>query len=63
MIHILLFLLQEKIEIQNKYQSHFIENGRYNKEIALNMGDEYYFGRFNSVEDAIEFKNYIQDKQ
>ena len=50
-------------EIQNKYQSHFIENGRYNKEIALNMGDEYYFGRFNSVEDAIEFKNYIQDKQ
>ncbi len=49
-------------EIKNRYQDKLIEYGRYNKEIAANMGDEYYFGRFEDVESALEFKDFIQEK-
>lgn len=49
-------------DIQNKYHDHIKEHGRYNKEIALCMGDEYFFGVFDNTEEMIEFKNYIQEK-
>lgn len=49
-------------DIINNFRSNFVEHGRYNKEIALAMGDEYFFGKFENIDDAINFKNYIQTK-
>lgn len=49
-------------QIMSLYQNSIADYGRYSKEIALNMGDSYYFGRFDSVEQALEFQKFIQQK-
>lgn len=48
--------------IMLNYQNNVFDHGRYNKEIALNMGDEYYFAKFNSVEEALNFQKFVQEK-
>lgn len=54
--------LHSEQEIINRYKESIIEQGRYNKEIALVMGDTYYFGKFNNVDEALEFKNFVSTK-
>ena len=49
-------------EIYSLYKENIARHGYYNKEIADAMGDEFYLAKFNNVEDALAFKNYIQAK-
>ncbi len=48
--------------IMSTFSNNVLEHGRYNKEIALNMGDEYYFAKFDNVEDALKFQKFVQEK-
>ena len=43
----------------NKYGDKVKEHGRYPYEIAVAMGDEFYFGVFDNLKEALEFKDYI----
>lgn len=49
-------------DIVSKYTDSLISHGRYPKGISLAMGDEFYFGRFDNLDKAIEFQQFIQKK-
>lgn len=49
-------------EIKGKYQNQLVENGIYPPHIAKAMGDEYYFGRFKTIDEAMEFQKFIAEK-
>ena len=49
-------------EIATLFKPFIIESGRYPKSIADAMGDEYFFGKFNELQNAITFQNYVQKK-
>lgn len=50
-------------DILSKYKDDLLDYGRYNKEVALVMGNSYYYAKFIDLDEAIEFANYIRDKQ
>lgn len=49
-------------EIFDIFKRDIKEHGRYNKEIAQCMGDEYYFATFDNKQDMLDFKDFIQKK-
>lgn len=49
-------------EIFKKYQDFIVKHGFYDKAISLCMGDEYFMAKFDNVEQALSFKNYIREK-
>jgi biotin carboxylase len=49
-------------DITTTYKDNLVAHGRYPKGIALAMGDEFYFGRFNDIPSALSFQQYIQEK-
>ena len=49
-------------EIATLFKPFIIESGRYPKSIADAMGDEYFFGKFRELQNAITFQNYVQKK-
>lgn len=50
-------------EILNKYQNEIFDHGRYNKEVALVMGNSYYYAKFKDLEKAKEFASFIMIKK
>ena len=49
-------------EINENYKDFLVEHGYYDKAIALCMGDEYFMAKFNNVNDALSFKNFVMAK-
>lgn len=49
-------------EINQKYSSNIVRHGYYDKAIADAMGNEFFFGRFESVNDALEFQRFVMAK-
>ena len=49
-------------EIFEKYQDFILKHGYYDKAISLCMGDEYFMAKFDNVDDALSFKNYVREK-
>jgi hypothetical protein len=49
-------------EIFYKYAENIFKCGRYPKEIALEMGDTYFYAVFEELKDVFEFDNYIRKK-
>lgn len=50
-------------EIQNKYQDNIIRHDHYSKEMALVMGNEFWMARFETVEEALSFKDFVMEKK
>lgn len=50
-------------EVNNKYKKNIIHHGYYDKAIADAMGNEYWMARFKSVKEALDFKNFAQEKR
>ena len=48
-------------EIKAKYGDALAEYGRYPYEIAVAMGDEFFFGKFKTLEEALSFKDFIYE--
>lgn len=55
--------IHSHIEILEKYNEQIFDYGRYNKEVALVMGNSYYYAKFKDLNDALEFANFIEEKQ
>ena len=55
--------LRSEMEIWNKYRDHIKEYGHYNPEIALAMGNTYFFATFKTFEEANEFQNFVREKE
>lgn len=49
-------------EILKNYKDNIVIHGFYDKAIALCMGDEYYMAKFENVDDALSFKDYVMNK-
>lgn len=49
-------------EITINYKDFVIEHGYYDKAIALCMGDEYFMAKFDNVNDALAFKDFVMAK-
>lgn len=49
-------------EIYAKYGSVIAEHDRYSPEIAVAMGNDFYFAKFKDLESALEFKDYVMKK-
>ena len=49
-------------EVLNKYTDNIYRHGYYDKAIADCMGNEFYFAKFNNVDDALSFKDYVMAK-
>lgn len=49
-------------EINAKYSSKIVRHGYYDKAIADCMGNEFFFGRFESVDEALEFQQFVMKK-
>ena len=49
-------------EIEANYKDNIIRRGFYDKANALVMGNEFYFARFKSVEEALEFQKFVMKK-
>ena len=50
-------------EIYAKYGPYIAEHDRYSPEIAVAMGNDFYFGRFKNLEEALKFKDFIMAKK
>lgn len=50
-------------EINQKYSANIVRHGYYDKAIAAAMGNEFFFGRFENVNDALEFQRFVMAKQ
>lgn len=50
-------------EINQKYSANIVRHGYYDKAIADAMGNEFFFGRFENVNDALEFQRFVMAKQ
>lgn len=48
-------------EIMNKFKGSIVFSGRYPKGIAEVMGDQFYFGRFKTYEDGVEFATFTTE--
>ena len=44
-------------QLLNDFKDKIIEHGIYSKEIAVAMGDRYFFARFDTLEEALKFKD------
>ncbi|MCR4562511.1 MAG: carbamoylphosphate synthase large subunit [Bacilli bacterium] len=55
--------LHDKSEIFEKYAHNLCMAGRYPDHIAVAMGDEYYYAKFEKYEDGVEFDNFIRAKR
>ena len=49
-------------DIYKKYQNNIVSRGYYSKEISDCMGDEYFIAKFINKEEAIEFANFVLNK-
>ena len=49
-------------EIYQEFGPRIARHGYYDKAIAGAMGDEFYFGSFKTVEDALKFQRFVMDK-
>lgn len=49
-------------EIKEKYTQSLILHGTYDKAIALCMGNEFYMARFDNVNEALSFKDFVMEK-
>ncbi|HBF68044.1 MAG TPA: carbamoylphosphate synthase large subunit [Firmicutes bacterium] len=49
-------------EINKNYKDFLVEHGYYDKAIALCMGDEYFMAKFDNVNDALSFKDFVMAK-
>ena len=50
-------------EILNKYSEAIFDYGRYNKEVALVMGNSYYYAKFDDLTKALEFAQDVNKKK
>lgn len=55
--------LHDDQEIEKEYPSQIIKHGFYPPDIAKAMGDEFYFGRFATIDEAMKFQEYIVSKK
>ena len=46
-------------DIAARYGDKLREHGRYPHEIAVAMGDEFFFARFKTIEEVNEFKDFV----
>ena len=49
-------------EIEANYKDNIIRRGFYDKANALVMGNEFYFARFKTVNEALEFQKFVMKK-
>lgn len=49
--------------VLSKYENNIVGHGRYNKEIALVMGNSYYYAKFEHLHEALDFATFVKDKQ
>lgn len=49
-------------EIKNKYSLELCMSGRYSDAIKDDMGDTYYFAKFDTIEKALEFQEFVRKK-
>ena len=54
--------LNNNEEILKNYKDNIVIHGFYDKAISLCMGDEYYMAKFENVDDALLFKNFVMNK-
>ena len=50
-------------EIYSSFKDNIIQHGYYDKAIADAMGDEFFFGRFKQVDDALKFQKFVMEKK
>ncbi|MCR5332456.1 MAG: ATP-grasp domain-containing protein [Bacilli bacterium] len=50
-------------EIYSSFKDNIIQHGYYDKAIADAMGDEFFFGRFKQVDDALNFQKFVMEKK
>ena len=50
-------------EISSKYNDSIKERGCYPKDFRDAMGDEFYFARFKTLEEALEFEKFVHEKK
>ena len=50
-------------EILEKYKENISQYGVYPEAIRDDMGDSYFIAKFNNVNDALKFQNYVREKQ
>ena len=46
-------------QIKNDYRDYIVTTGNYSPEIAPAMGDRFFFGKFETVEEALKFKDVV----
>ncbi len=49
-------------QIRDIYQKNIVTYGHYSREIAVAMGDRFFFGRFETIDEALKFKDTIWQK-
>ena len=49
-------------DVLNKWGHTIFDHGRYNKEVALVMGNSYYYAKFDNVNEALEFASFVHAK-
>lgn len=49
-------------EIMEKYHPYICMMGRYPEHLALCMGDEYYYAKFQNYEDGISFDHFVRER-
>lgn len=49
-------------EIYQYYHMHILEHGHYPPEFARAMGNHFYFAKFETLEKALEFQKFVQDR-
>lgn len=54
--------LHSNEEILSKYKNHITMSGEYPLAIRDAMGDYYYFAKFDTLEEALEFDNFVRGK-
>ncbi len=50
-------------EIYQRYGNHIKEHNYYSKDFRNAMGDEFYFATFKTIEEALEFKDFVLAKE
>ena len=50
-------------DINNFYKENIVEHGYYPQSFRQAMGDEYYIGLFNSLEEAKQFQRFVSNKK
>ena len=49
-------------QIKKNFKENIVTYGHYSKEIAPAMGDRFFFGRFETIDEALKFKDIVWEK-